>query len=98
MQATSQQKKKNMKKYNDTKEGALNCLRDESTIELPDDNNKIVVEPDPCVEGVWKVNLDPNWNDGDDTVIVYLSGFKDPFGVIREFNDWETGTSVVLEI
>ena len=87
-----------MKKYSDTKEGVLNCLREESTIELPDDNNEIVVEPDPCVEGVWKVNLDPNWNDGDDTVIVYLSGFKDPFGDIREFNDWETGTSVVLEI
>lgn len=98
MQAMSQQKEKNMKKYNDTKEGALSCLRDESTIELPDDNNKIVVEPDPHVEGVWKVDIDPKINDGDNIVIVYLSGFKDPFGVIREFNDWETGTSVVLEI
>lgn len=41
--------------------------------------------PDPQVEGVWKVftpNFECDW-------IVYLKGYKEPFGNIREHNDFE---------
>ena len=64
----------NQKKvYPDSKSGVLDLLREESTLNIPEDNNQITVESDPYVEGVWKVDLDPKTNDDDNVVIVYLA-------------------------
>ena len=79
------------KVYPDSKEGVLSLLREESTINIPEDNNKVSVESDPHVEGVWKVDIDPKINDDENVVIVYLAGYIDPWGRKRIVNDWETG-------
>lgn len=41
------------------------------------------IEPDPEIQGVWKVETDSY------RAIVYLKGYKEPFGNIREYNDFE---------
>jgi hypothetical protein len=41
--------------------------------------------PDPTVDGVWKVDLKSGH-----TIIAYLKGYKDPWGQIRDINDFET--------
>ena len=80
-----------VEKYDDSKEGVISCLREESTFVLPASDLDIDAEYDPYVQGVWKVGLDPEKNGGDSVVIVYLAGFRDPLGETREFNDWEAG-------
>ena len=77
--------------YPDTKEGALALLREESSINIYDDNNKINATSDPYVEGVWRIELDPKKNDGNNVVIVYLAGYVDPWKRKRIINDWEEG-------
>ena len=79
------------KVYNDSKEGVLSLLRDETTVNIPEDNNQITADPDPCVEGVWKVDIDPKTNNEDNVVIVYLAGYVNPWGMKRIVNEWETG-------
>lgn len=76
------------KKYPDSKEGAVQMLRDDTRLKLSD---KPRGRSDPYVEGVWLISLDPTENDGNDCVIVYLAGYRDPFGRIRERNDFECG-------
>lgn len=68
--------------YPDTKEGVLEYLKTDSSLDLED----ATVVPDSAVEGVWAVDLP----DGSRT-IVYLAGYKNPFGEVRELNDFETG-------
>lgn len=77
------------KKYPDTLAGAVACLREESTLVLADEPTG---QPDPQVEGVWLVNLDEDANDGNNAAIVYLGGYADPWGNLREDNDFEVGT------
>ena len=79
------------KVYPDSKSGVLALLREETTINIPEDNDKISVESDPDVEGVWKVDIDPQMNDEDNVVIVELAGYVDPWGRKRIVNDWATG-------
>ena len=79
------------KVYPDSKSGVLALLREETTINIPEDNNQITVQSDPVVEGVWKIDIDPKKNDQDNVVIVYLAGYIDPWGMKRDVNDWETG-------
>lgn len=74
------------KKHPDTKQGAIDYLREESTLDLSGD---IHGKPDSSVEGVWMLwNHEKSW-----TAIVYLAGYKDPFGHIRESNDFEEVSS-----
>ena len=82
------------KVYPDSKVGVLSLLREESTINIPEDDNQITVEADPYVAGVWKVDIDPKTNDEDNVVIVYLAGYPDPWGNKRDVNDWECGTTL----
>ena len=82
------------KVYPNSKEGVLSLLREESTINIPADNNQITVESDPYVDGVWKVDIDPKTNDEDNVVIVYLAGYFDPLGEKRIENDWECGSTL----
>ena len=79
------------KVYPDSKSGVLALLREETTINIPEDNNQITVQSDPVVEGVWKIDIDPKKNDEDNVVIVYLAGYVDPWGMKGDVNDWETG-------
>ena len=72
-----------MTKFPDTGEGAIACLQEESVLELLAGDPEVTTKPDPSVEGVWLVS-NKNWK-----AIVYLGGYKDPFGKIREDNDFE---------
>ena len=82
------------KVYPNSKVGVLSLLREESNINMPEDNNQINVVSDPSVEGVWKVDIDPKINDGDNVVIVELAGYVDPWGIKRIVNDWELGNFI----
>ena len=74
--------------YPDTEEGALACLRDDSTLDL----EGATCIPDPWVRGVWLVTLADHAHPGpDDPVqaIVYLKGYPDQWGERRPYNDFE---------
>ena len=75
--------------YSDTKEGVLSFLRKETHITLPESDENIFATPDPCIEGVWKVDIDSRINDEHDVILVYLAGYKNSWGKIRTYNDWE---------
>jgi hypothetical protein len=45
------------------------------------------IHADPQVDGVWAVD---SFKTGS-RIIVYLGGYKDPFGHVRPFNDFEEG-------
>ena len=66
--------------YPDTPDGAIACLKELSILDL--DHASAV--PDPVVDGVWLVKLANGVK-----VIVYLAGYKDPFGKIRQIDDFE---------
>jgi len=76
------------KKYRDSLKGAVQMLRDMSTLKLTETPTG---RPDPQVDGVWQIDLEPMWNDGSDCAIVYLMGYSDPWGHPRETNDFEMG-------
>ena len=69
-----------MANYRDTAEGAIEYLRDESSLDL----DGATAQPDPYIQGVWKVTLRDRTY-----AIVYLAGYKDPFGKVRAHNDFE---------
>jgi hypothetical protein len=69
--------------YPDTAKGAVAYLRADSTLDLT--NAK--AQPDPSVEGVWKITT-PN-DVSVEFAIVYLCGYRDPFGNVRELDDFE---------
>lgn len=83
-------------KYPDTEEGAKQFLNDISTWDVS--NAKAI--PDPQVDGVWKLTGLVQKTRGAGRsfkgapvrgeAIVYLAGYKDPFGRIRKENDFES--------
>ena len=72
------------RQYPDTAAGAIQCLRDGSDLDV----SRATAACDPAVDGVWMV-VHPG-NDGAERSIVYLMGYKDPWGRARRSNDWET--------
>jgi len=66
--------------YPDTREGAFRFLTD---CFLEPIKRPIQIIVDPQVDGVWKAENE------DFIAIVYLKGYKTPFGNIREYNDLE---------
>jgi len=70
--------------YPDTADGVRAMLRDVSTFDVDDD---APCSPDPCVDGVWLVDLSPSADGRCDAVIAYLAGYAG-----RRFNDFEAGT------
>ena len=68
------------KKYNDTWKGVRSMLRYNFSGKF----KKLQYERDPWVSGVWKVT-----NREGAVCIAYLSGYPDPWGRVREFNDAE---------
>lgn len=72
-------------KYNDTKSGCIEFIKKESLLKITKNSN---FYPDPSVEGVWKItNLKCSW--GVTTAIIYMAGYKNPWGKIRNDNDFE---------
>ena len=70
-------------KYRDCASEAIRYLGDDSTLNL----EGATAEPDPQVNGVWKVTTP---NDVDvEFAIVYLAGYHDPLGNIRDVDDFE---------
>jgi hypothetical protein len=70
------------KQYPDTSAGALAYLGEDSTLDL----EGATARPDPAVEGVWEVTM-PAENGR--RAIVYLAGFRTPWGEARLWNDFE---------
>jgi hypothetical protein len=71
--------------YPDTEAGVLDCLKEMTISDLT--NAKCT--PDPVVQGIWKVycpNIEP---EDERTLIVYLAGYPNPFGIKRNTNDFE---------
>lgn len=73
----------------DSEQGAKTALADMSIIKKEQMGE---ASADPAVEGVWKVTLNERGRKkhGIDFCIVYLAGYKDPFGDVREVNDFES--------
>jgi hypothetical protein len=76
--------------FPDSKGGVLGYLKDDTTLKWKKGAVDVKFVADPQVEGVWKVSVDPKLNDGVTDIIVYLAGYKDPMGKIRQRNDFET--------
>lgn len=72
--------------YPDTAAGAKEMLINESIFTAADLDRAI---HDPYVEGVWKVFHKQPSRHGVTASIVYLAGYHDPFGQVRETNDFE---------
>lgn len=76
-------------KFPDTESGAMECLLANSTYQRSDLVRAI---PDPVVYGVWKIILTkPIQEELSPVVIVYMAGYPDQFGNIREETDFEEG-------
>jgi hypothetical protein len=72
-----------MIKYNDTPEGVRDMLKAESALD-PAHIDAARYTPDPHVEGVWLAEFgNGSW------AMAYLGGYRDPFGKVREDNDFE---------
>ena len=67
-------------KHPDTPSGARAMLASDSNLDLMGAE----FEPDPQVRGVWKFTLGSGAEG-----IVYLAGYPDPWGNVREHNDFE---------
>jgi hypothetical protein len=70
--------------YPDTAKGAIAYLASDSTHDM----TKAEAIADPQVEGVWKVMLpnDTEW----EYAIVYLQGYREPLGRLRDCDDFES--------
>ena len=68
------------KKYSDNSSGVLQMLSENTSYDLKGST----LVPDSSVQGVWEVKL----KDGH-RVVAYLAGYPDPWGFVREINDFE---------
>lgn len=72
--------------YTDSAKGAIEMLGTDSSWDV----SKAKAQADPEVEGVWLVtNIFDKHDRNKGRAIVYLAGYKDPYGRIRAYNDFE---------
>jgi hypothetical protein len=71
----------NQKIYPDTAAGAFQLLRDLSGL----DTEGATASPCPSVSGVWRI-----WFPKGCSAVAYLAGYKDVYGRMRVYNDFET--------
>lgn len=91
-------KKPEFKKYPDTKAGVLAFMNNPGevkasftkSLDLP----TCSIHADPEVAGVWAVDSKKTGS----RVIIYLGGYKDPMGELRDYNDFEEGSLPYSEI
>lgn len=69
------------KVYSNDVQGVALFIKQQTTI--TSDISRI--KADPLVEGVWRTD-----HENGDSFVVYLAGYKDPFGNVRPFNDFES--------
>jgi len=81
------------KKYPDSVAGVKSYLKDDAAKYLVNQLDTAKFTADPSVEGVWAVDF----KDGT-RAIVYLAGYRDPFGNIRDHNDFETGETPTKKV
>jgi hypothetical protein len=77
------------KQFPDTAQGAIDALLDMSVFKREEVTGAI---PDPSVEGVWLVRLKLKWDPDTNGAIVFLAGYRDPWGQVRAHNDFECGS------
>lgn len=77
--------------YPDSRGGVLMMLKENTTFPITGDER---AEADPAVDGVWLVHLTQPLPEDDTVVVAYLAGYRDPWGRIREHNDFESGRLV----
>jgi len=80
-----------VKLYTDSIEGCKDFVKHETVYKL-DKNTKF--EADPYVEGVWRISdlkcvSNHSHHRENHTIIIYMAGYKDPWGQLRESNDFE---------
>lgn len=75
-----------MWQHSDTAAGARECFSSLADAATRQQFAAAVYKADPSVEGVWAADL----LDGT-RAIIYLCGYKTPFGALRERNDFEVG-------
>lgn len=75
-----------MKTYADTEQGALEFIANETCLKCTS-NSKCI--PDTAIKGVWKVTDLKVGKRVHIDAIIYMSGYPDPFGGIRDTNDFE---------
>lgn len=68
-------------RYPDTSDGAIACFL--ALTEYKPSSEELTAEPDPVVAGVWKVS----GGFDEAAAVVYLAGYREPSGQIRQFND-----------
>ena len=73
------------KQYDDNARGAIQALGDMSVWDV----SKAKAKPDPQVDGVWMVTNILQKGGTGGRAIVYLAGYKDPYGDVRKENDFE---------
>lgn len=76
------------KVYADSEAGAIEFIENETQLKITEFTQ---FSPDPAVEGVWYVqDAALKGKDFDSTVCVtiFMAGYKEPFGGIRESNDF----------
>jgi len=74
-------------KYPDTEQGAFEFIEKETQLTRTPDSKAF---PDPAVQGVWKVTeLDWGPKCKHIDAILYMGGYSDPMGCIRDSNDFE---------
>jgi hypothetical protein len=79
-----------MKSHPDSPEGAIAFLRAETGFLDGVEDESLVVDADPWLRGVWKIQrIDPSDRSGSFEVVVYLAGYPDPWGNLRTANDCE---------
>lgn len=75
--------------FPDSSDGAKVALKVMSSFD-PRKISRASIEPDPSVAGVWVIY---DVGDSGEDAIVYLKGYKDPYGTIRGENDFEVGNA-----
>jgi len=79
------------KQFPDSKQGIISFLKDPKEVQQSFtkkiDLDTCKIFPDPSVAGVWGVDSMKTGN----RIVIYLGGYKDPFGDLRNHNDFETG-------
>ncbi len=68
-------------KYADSAAGAREFIEKETSLSA----DGVQFDHDPYVEGVWRARFPEKG-----TMIIYLAGYPDPFGQIRDYNDCES--------
>jgi hypothetical protein len=75
--------------FPDTAKGAWAALTKIASKEWLDKLDRKAIYMDPEVHGVWGIDMVNKKTGKKGMVVVYLKGYKEPFGDLRKYNDFE---------